>query len=51
MRAAEKSRTMAPGFDSTSCSGFVGAYPVWIFTYLDKDGGGRTLDIPQGREP
>ena len=41
---------MALGFDSTAWTDFVGAWFVWMLTFLDLDGGGRTLDFPQGRE-
>ena len=42
---------MALGFDSTAWTDFVGVWLVWMLTFLDLDGGGRTLDFPQGREP
>ena len=42
---------MALGFDSTAWTDFVGAWFVWMLTFIDLDGGGRTLDFPRGREP
>ena len=31
---------MALSFDPTACNDFVGAWSVWILTFLDLDGGG-----------
>ena len=42
---------MTLGFDSTAWTGFVEAWFVWMLTFLDLDGGGRTLDFPKGRVP
>ena len=42
---------MALGFDSTAWTDSVGAWFVWMLTFIDLDGGGRTLDFPRGREP
>ena len=42
---------MALSFYSTAWTDFVGALSVWILTFIYLDGGGRTLDFPQGREP
>ena len=50
-RLTEKPRTMALGFDSTAWTDFVGAWIVWMLTFIDLDGGGRTLDFPWVREP
>ena len=47
LRADEKSRTMALSFDCTAWTGLVGAESVWMLTFLDLEGGGRTLDFPQ----
>ena len=47
----EKPRTMALGFDSTAWTGFVGAWFVWMLTFIDLDGRGRTVDFPRDREP
>ena len=47
----EKPRTVALGSDSTACTGFLGAWSVWMHTYLDLDRGGRALDFPQGSAP
>ena len=42
---------MALDFYSTAWTDFVGAWFVWMLTFIDLDGGGRTLDFPRGREP
>ena len=49
MRAAEKPRTMALGFDPTACTGFVGAQPVWMLTLLDLDERGEDLGLLTGQ--
>ena len=51
MWLAMKADWEALGFDSTAWTDFVGAWFVWMLTFLDLDGGGRTLDFPQGSEP
>ena len=47
-RLTEKPRTMALGFDFTARMGFVGSLSVWMLTFLDLGGTGRTLDFPIG---
>ena len=42
---------MALGFYSTAWTDFVGAWFVWMLTFIDLYGGGRTLDFPRGSEP
>ena len=36
---------------STAWTDFVGAWFVWMLTFIDLDGGWRTLDFPLDREP
>ena len=38
---------MTLGFDSTAWTDFVGAWFVWMLTFIDLDGGARTLDFPR----
>ena len=40
---------MALGFDSTAWISFVEAWFVWMLSFLDLDGGRRTLDFSQGK--
>ena len=47
----EKPRTMALGFYSTAWTDFLGAWFVWMLTFIYLDRGERTLDFPQGRNP
>ena len=42
---------MALGFDSTAWTDFEGAWFVWMLTFIDLNGVGKTLDFPRGREP
>ena len=47
----EKPLTMALGLVSSTWTGFLGSWPIWMLTFLDLEGGGRNLNFPQGRKP
>ena len=43
--------TMALRFLSVACTGFLGSCSPWMYTLLNLDVVGRTLDFPHGRVP
>ena len=51
MRQTEWPLTVTLGFVSTAFIGFLGSYSLCMYTLLNLDVVGRSLNLPQGRVP